>query len=218
MLTSSFRMLLQNPTLNLLSIHLLQDVLPCLSMTSSDWSTPLPPTLWLSRQRRRLGRRSTSKSQLATHGAFSRSPPSTWPSTWSAVDEMWWTYHGRHMNSQTRYCWPPGCRRRWDRVQVRDQAWRLGLWWRYRRVTRRPRHGRSDVTLAGRERYETSLNSNLINITIGYMMGVCPGHDVKLHPHFIVTGSFLYWCVMRPASQRFFIHNCINLRNLIISN
>jgi len=23
---------------------------------------------------------------------------------------------------------------------------------------------------------------------------------------FIVTGSFLYWCVMRPASQRFFIH------------
>jgi len=20
----------------------------------------------------------------------------------------------------------------------------------------------------------------------------CPGHDVKLHPHFIVTGSFLY--------------------------
>jgi len=35
---------------------------------------------------------------------------------------------------------------------------------------------------------------------------------------FIVTDSFLYWCVMRPASQRFFIHNCIHLRILIISN
>jgi len=33
---------------------------------------------------------------------------------------------------------------------------------------------------------------------------------------FIVTGSFLYWCVMRPASQRFFIHSCIHLRILII--
>jgi len=30
---------------------------------------------------------------------------------------------------------------------------------------------------------------------------------------FIVTGSFLYWCVMKPASQRFCIHRCI----LIIS-
>jgi len=34
---------------------------------------------------------------------------------------------------------------------------------------------------------------------------------------FIVTGSFLYWCVMRLASQRFFIHICIYLRSLIIS-
>jgi len=34
---------------------------------------------------------------------------------------------------------------------------------------------------------------------------------------FIVTGSFLYWCVMRPASQRFSIHICIYLRILIIS-
>jgi len=34
---------------------------------------------------------------------------------------------------------------------------------------------------------------------------------------FIVTGSFLYWCVMRPASQRFFMHSCIYLRILIIS-
>jgi len=46
----------------------------------------------------------------------------------------------------------------------------------------------------------------------------CPGHDVKLHPHFIVTGCFFYWCVMRPASQRFFIHSCIHLRILIICN
>jgi len=34
---------------------------------------------------------------------------------------------------------------------------------------------------------------------------------------FIVTGTFLYWCVMRPASQRFFIHSCIYLRIFIIS-
>jgi len=33
----------------------------------------------------------------------------------------------------------------------------------------------------------------------------------------IVTGSFLYWFVMRLASQRFFIHSCIYLRILIIS-
>jgi len=34
---------------------------------------------------------------------------------------------------------------------------------------------------------------------------------------FIVTGNFLYWCVMRPVSQCFFIHSCIYLRILIIS-
>jgi len=35
---------------------------------------------------------------------------------------------------------------------------------------------------------------------------------------FIFTGSFLYWCVMRLASQRFFIiHSCIYLWILIIS-
>jgi len=45
----------------------------------------------------------------------------------------------------------------------------------------------------------------------------CPGYDVKLHHIFIVTGSFLYWCVMRPASQRFFIHSFIYLRLFIIS-
>jgi len=34
---------------------------------------------------------------------------------------------------------------------------------------------------------------------------------------FIVTGSFLYRCVMRPASQRFFIHMQLYLWILIIS-
>jgi len=34
---------------------------------------------------------------------------------------------------------------------------------------------------------------------------------------FIVTGSFLYWWLMRPASQRFFIHSFFYLRILIIS-
>jgi len=35
---------------------------------------------------------------------------------------------------------------------------------------------------------------------------------------FIVTGSFLYWCIMRPANQHFFIHSCVFLRILIISS
>jgi len=34
---------------------------------------------------------------------------------------------------------------------------------------------------------------------------------------FIVTGSFLYWCVMRPARQRFFIHRCIYILIVITS-
>jgi len=34
---------------------------------------------------------------------------------------------------------------------------------------------------------------------------------------FIVTSSFLYWCVMRPVSQCFFIQICIYLRILIKS-
>jgi len=34
---------------------------------------------------------------------------------------------------------------------------------------------------------------------------------------FIVTGSFLYWCGMRPASMRFFILSCIYQRILVIS-
>jgi len=34
---------------------------------------------------------------------------------------------------------------------------------------------------------------------------------------FIVTASFLYLCVMRPASQRFYIYSCIYLQILIIS-
>jgi len=55
---------------------------------------------------------------------------------------------------------------------------------------------------------------SFIPFFLNYM---CPGHDIKLHPHFIFTGSFLYWCVMRPASQ-FFTHNCIHLRILFISN
>jgi len=39
-----------------------------------------------------------------------------------------------------------------------------------------------------------------------------------MHPHFHCHWySFLYWCVMRPASQRFFIHSCIYQRILIIS-
>jgi len=33
----------------------------------------------------------------------------------------------------------------------------------------------------------------------------------------IFTGSFLYWRVIRPTNQRFFIHSCIYLRILIIS-
>jgi len=34
---------------------------------------------------------------------------------------------------------------------------------------------------------------------------------------FIITESFSYWCVMRPASLRFFIYSCIYLRIVFIS-
>jgi len=46
---------------------------------------------------------------------------------------------------------------------------------------------------------------------------VRPGMTLNCIHIFIVTGNFLYWCVIRPVSQRFFIHSCIYLRILIIS-
>jgi len=71
----------------------------------------------------------------------------------------------------------------------------------------------------------------IVSPTRLFLQILCPGHDVKLYPHrvmsivqgmmlncihiFIVTGSFLYWCVIKLASQRFFIHSCIYLRILI---
>jgi len=71
---------------------------------------------------------------------------------------------------------------------------------------------------------EINLNSIALNSTPWLMKP--PGLQLSLrvvgmtlnYIHiFIVTGSFLYWCVMRPASHRFFIHSCIYLRILIIS-
>jgi len=44
---------------------------------------------------------------------------------------------------------------------------------------------------------------------------------LKCIHNFIVTSSFLYWCVMRPISQRFFIHSCIYLcifYHILLSN
>jgi len=43
------------------------------------------------------------------------------------------------------------------------------------------------------------------------------GMTLNCNHIFIATGSFLYWCVMRPASQRFLMHSYIYLRILIIS-
>jgi len=43
-------------------------------------------------------------------------------------------------------------------------------------------------------------NINLLNVL---------GMTLNCIHIFIVTGSFLYLCVMRQASQRFFIHSCI---------
>jgi len=59
----------------------------------------------------------------------------------------------------------------------------------------------------------TSLTRSSLAHIDHYTLFMRPGHDVKLHPHFHCHhGSFLYWCVMRPAIQRFFIHSCIYLR------
>jgi len=52
---------------------------------------------------------------------------------------------------------------------------------------------------------------------ISYLLPDVLGMTLNCIHIFIVTGSFLYWCVMRPASQRLFIHSCIYQRILIIS-
>jgi len=98
-------------------------------------------------------------------------------------------------------------------------------WWRHIRLAIKPRYLGNHAsqiksyyrTLSGS--HGRSFRICVLGMTLNCIhTDWCPWHDVKLHPHFIVTGSFLYWCVMRPASQRFFIHNCIHHRILIISN
>jgi len=56
-------------------------------------------------------------------------------------------------------------------------------------------------------------------LTRGFALdpSTCMGMTLNCIQIIIVTGSFLYLCVMRPASQRFFIHSCIYLRIFIIS-
>jgi len=56
----------------------------------------------------------------------------------------------------------------------------------------------------------------LVSITVLVALFVL-GMTLNCIHIFIVTGSFLYWCVMRPASKRFFIHGCIYRWILIIS-
>jgi len=58
-----------------------------------------------------------------------------------------------------------------------------------------------------------TIATSLIHSKTHYVLGMTL-HCIHI---FIVTGCFLYWCVMRPASQRFFIHSCMYLRILIIS-
>jgi len=49
---------------------------------------------------------------------------------------------------------------------------------------------------------------------------IVQGMTLKCIPIFIVTGSFLYWCVLRPASQRFFIQLYLstNFDHILFSN
>jgi len=54
-----------------------------------------------------------------------------------------------------------------------------------------------------------NFNNQLFKTVLGMMLNC-------IHI-FIVTGSFLYWCVMRLASQRFFIHSCIYLGHILFS-
>jgi len=63
---------------------------------------------------------------------------------------------------------------------------------------------RSDITFTGSTVY-LDLNNDVLGMTL---------NCVHI---FIVTVRLLYWCVMRPASQRFFIRSCIYVRILIIS-
>jgi len=90
-------------------------------------------------------------------------------------------------------------------LNVKEDRWAVCVWHIYM--------SRADTILrTGRDVYLLWPPQTHISVF------TCPGHDIKLHPHFIVCGSFLYCCVMRPASQRFFIHNYIHLRILFISN
>jgi len=60
--------------------------------------------------------------------------------------------------------------------------------------------------------------SGVLGMTLNCIHTECvQGMTLNCIHIFIVTGSFLYWCVMRPAGQCFFIHCCIYLRILIIS-
>jgi len=46
----------------------------------------------------------------------------------------------------------------------------------------------------------------------------CPGMTLNCIHIFIITGSFLYDVLAGQSDQRFFIHNCIDLRIWIISS
>jgi len=63
----------------------------------------------------------------------------------------------------------------------------------------------------------TCLISTFFFWLLDWTCGLVLGMTLNCIHIFIVTGSFLYWCVIRPASQHFFIHSCIYLRILIIS-
>jgi len=83
-------------------------------------------------------------------------------------------------------------------------------------------HGKLSVLLLTYvDRYYDTVGirkSKLIKMTTVNSLKTCvQGMTLNCIHIFIVTGSFLYWCVMRLASQRLFLHSCIYLRILIIA-
>jgi len=137
------------------------------------------------------------------------------------LQSMWWR-HYRVLSRRTRswmlYArsmpnWPKNivvCRTHWNRPSERFQWYESMLMF----------YNISMCILFCMSITGSQCCVSSVTYTSGCVISYCsgPGHDVNLNciHIFIVTGSFLYWCVLRPASQHFFIHSCIYLQILII--
>jgi len=139
--------------------------------------------------------------------------------------------------SRRRWRWRPRIRRRWWSRQISStdaRAMTVHGWtiWEENElscITERLSQQTATSTIWGspclvgaRERLPMVISQCQINYVYNVCdarccLASCMAMALNCIHIFIVTGSFLYWCILRPASQRFFIHSCIYLRISIIS-